>query len=483
MGHCGVTGGGMVDFHRVSRLLFVFLLGVATVSLPTLCYAETIPATPTTVPADASGCPSATSTVRDPVTCAKVGGSGSYGAYEWKWEYSSGQCRSRGITYPNIVVACSAGAPVTTIYSCPDSTWELSGTSCIRVDCPDGEVRQSDGSCKNSCASIAGETLGTSSSVIGGSGRSGGNTACVAGCTVTSNHCLNAQNKNTGKWSFECLGPFVATGDSCTEIPAEEIPPDTPEYDCAIQGKASGTVNGQVICVTPDETTTKKKTTEQPPVVTPSPGTPTDPDNPTPTDPTNPGGPGGGGGPKTTEKTTTCTGTKCTTTTETTEPDGTKRLDVKEEDKSTFCEENPKSPMCKEGSFSGTCGSEPKCEGDAVQCAAAKAAWKLQCDLEKEPDDDAYKLGKSLLSGGKDTVENPLDPSKVVQTNVTDIIADAAGRRTLSGSCIQSPSFSVMGQTYKLDTSLFCEFAEIIGYLMVAASSVIAVRMVTSGAD
>lgn len=138
--------------------------------------------------------------------------------------------------------------------------------------------------------------------------------------------------------------------------------------------------------------------------------------------------------------------------------------------------------MCKTSAFSGACaaGAEPSCDGDAIQCAQARAAWKLQCDLSREPDDEAYKLGKSLVGGGADPKGNPLDPSKITEVNVGQIVAQAAGQRTLSGQCIQSPSFSALGKTWSLDVTLFCRFAAIVGYLMVAASSVIAVRMISA---
>jgi hypothetical protein len=75
---------------------------------------------------------------------------------------------------------------------------------------------------------------------------------------------------------------------------------------------------------------------------------------------------------------------------------------------------------------------------------------------------------------------NPLDPSNATEINVGSIVSTAAGQRTLTATCIASPSFSVMGKTYTFDTTLFCQFASIVGYLMVAASSVIAVRMISS---
>jgi hypothetical protein len=105
----------------------------------------------------------------------------------------------------------------------------------------------------------------------------------------------------------------------------------------------------------------------------------------------------------------------------------------------------------------------------------------MKCELTKEPEDDAYKLGKTIAEGGEDPAGNPLAPENIEEIDLGQIIADAAGQRSLSSSCIPPQTFSVMGHSYTLDTTLLCQFAEIVGYMMVAASSIIAVRMVTSG--
>ncbi len=121
------------------------------------------------------------------------------------------------------------------------------------------------------------------------------------------------------------------------------------------------------------------------------------------------------------------------------------------------------------------------CTGDAVQCAQASAAWKLNCSMTTEPTDATYTLGKSIAAGGADPKGNPFDAANITTVNVGDIVSTAAGQRTLTETCIASPSFTVMGKTFTFDTTKFCQFASIVGYMMVAASSIIAVRMVTSG--
>lgn len=265
-----------------------------------------------------------------------------------------------------------------------------------------------------------------------------------------------------------------SAGSTCTTNTSSGTPPEDPKTKCVQQGMAFGTVNGQVVCVSPDSSSSSSTNTKTPDPSKPDAGT---------------------GSTTNTTTNTTCTNGSCTTTTTITNtsggtgaggtgPGSTSTTDKTEEKKpqAEYCQDNPNSPFCQKGSFSGSCapGAEPACEGDAVQCAQAKAAWKLHCDLSREPDDEAYKLGKSLVGGGADPKGNPLDPSKITEVNVGQIVAQAAGQRTLSGQCIQSPSFSALGKTWSLDVTLFCRFAAIVGYLMVAASSVIAVRMISA---
>lgn len=248
------------------------------------------------------------------------------------------------------------------------------------------------------------------------------------------------------------------------------------EKSCAEKGEGFATMGGVTVCSGPSSST---KTTSSKVTTTPTSTT-------------------------TSTTTTSCRGSECSTTTTSTYtsggsgPGGTGpgsttvpgtgpgtsgegEGEVKEdESKDSFCQENPDSPICKISSFGGACapGASPTCDGDAVQCAQAAEAWKIRCALLTEPTDAAYLKGKAIAAGGSDDVVSPVDPTKVATVDVAGIVTAAGGVRTLSASCIPSPTFSVMGSSFTLDTSLFCEFASIIGYMMVAASTVIAVRMI-----
>lgn len=69
-----------------------------------------------------------------------------------------------------------------------------------------------------------------------------------------------------------------------------------------------------------------------------------------------------------------------------------------------LCRKNPNTKLCQAaGSFSGDCAKNPVCSGDAVECAAATAVWKLACGQ------DARKVeGLNISSGsGLDCNSSP----------------------------------------------------------------------------
>ncbi len=87
-------------------------------------------------------------------------------------------------------------------------------------------------------------------------------------------------------------------------------------------------------------------------------------------------GPGGAG--------VSCKDGKCTST----KPDGTSE----EKPKDDFCKANPKSPICREGSFSGSCASGFQCDGDAIQCSIAREQHTRNCEmLQTDQPDGDYK--------------------------------------------------------------------------------------------
>lgn len=361
-------------------------------------------------------------------------------------------------------------------YSCPaNQGWTLSGTNCTRPQCTYPQTNNpSTGVCEKLCTagnySTATRYTGTFS--MGGGNKPTTGTAtpipatlCDGSCTGTVGPVTDCNSSGVVGTPVTCTYQVVMTGASCTGGNGS-----APTYDpCYSQGKVAGTLNGQPICTgtAPTTSTTTKTST-------------------TPTSTTN------------VSTTTVCDGAgSCTTTnvSSTTSggsgPNGTGpgstvapgTPTTEKEDQPSFCTENPNSVLCKVGTFGGSCapGAEPSCDGDAIQCAQARAAWRIQCDLTEEPTDAQYTLGKSIATGGADPVVTPIDPSQVTAVDVASIVSNAAIQRTLSESCIPNQTFVVAGHSFTFDTTLFCSFASVVGYLMVAASSVIAIRMVVSG--
>lgn len=325
----------------------------------------------------------------------------SYG-YMLNWKYTSG---AGGVAGVGMTYNCAAGQTKAyvatgdlfctggTVYTCPSTGgWTLSGTNCTRPACAAGTSRQADGSCLKDCGVPVDEQVGAGSIYL----RPGdGGKVCVEGCSAYIGGRTYTEGGQTygQAWSY---GVSCTGGTEASPTPAGEASPA--ESACHDRGMCSGTVSGATICVTCDSTSSETKTTktETPP---------------------------GAAGPTTTTTTTTTTcveaGSCSTTTTSTTsgpggsgtssetttKPSGAEPDPGEEKPESKpFCEENPDSPICKVSSFSGTCGAEPACEGDPVQCAQAREAFKLRCALTPNATDDGPITSAKHSDASKDAL-------------------------------------------------------------------------------
>ena len=172
--------------------------------------------------------------------------------------------------------------------------------------------------------------------------------------------------------------------------PAPTAPPSTPAPTPLPPGKCKGTANGATVvydCYNADKDTKTQETKNSDGSTTTS----------------------------TTTKDTKCIGDACQTTTTTTtttkDPNGnqvgsttitggtttqTRKSFCEENPKAAacvgtpdegFCEQNPQLSVCKDGKWgAGSCGSEPSCSGDEVQCAQARFAFKSYCESKKTSD-------------------------------------------------------------------------------------------------
>lgn len=185
-------------------------------------------------------------------------------------------------------------------------------------------------------------------------------------------------------------GPTSAPTPVGSGTPAPTAPPSTPAPTPLPPGKCKGTANGATVvydCYNADKDSKTQETKNSDGSTTTS----------------------------TTTKDTKCIDDACQTTTTTTtttkDPNGnqvgsttitggtttqTRKSFCEENPKASacvgtpdegFCEQNPQLSVCKDGKWgAGSCGSEPSCSGDEVQCAQARFAFKSYCESKKTSD-------------------------------------------------------------------------------------------------
>lgn len=271
---------------------------------------------------------------------------------------------------------------------------------------------------------------------------------CISGCSANPRAGYDYVGAVMKDGTYAVQGNPKYSGASCGDrAKTPDYTPlskTTPEYDCLSKGQNFGYVNGVVTCTsktTPTEANGKTNTT-----------TTSNPD-----------------GTKTETKiaqSMSCTGAgSCVTTTTTTttviNADGSRGGSVTRTDylntqgtsgngnstgpqvdkSDPFCVSNPNSPMCKTGSFSGSCDAQPACEGDPVQCAVAIATWKTDC--------------KTLKPGTP-----PTDTPAVVEKKVGNQFSatDLPG----GSSCPNPRVLTIGGQSIAIEFTPICEFASAI---------------------
>lgn len=344
-------------------------------------------------------------------------------------------------------------------YSCPygGTLTQVGGTwQCQNVpSCPTGQTRDENGQCINTCAT--GAPMGGEDTMMQTDpGASVSGAVCINGCgfTYSASSCVGTGGAKT----CGVFGPFVPTGDSCAPAtPAAGNPPVPCKFP-----KAPGTVNGIQVCVDAGSTSQKQTTT----------ATKTDPN----------------GNPSTTtqQQVTTCDGDKCTTVTTTTNTgggvgggviggsgsvdpaggdDGTTTTQV-EQPKSEFCESNPNAATCqKAGTFGGDCTTGFVCQGDAVECAAAKASWQTACAMGPA---DGTSLGEKIAAGNDpDAANMPWHPSQKQTNDVSGLLNQS---NPYNAACIPDIHFSIAGRSGTIPTSEWCSMLIWIGNLMLAGA-------------
>lgn len=304
---------------------------------------------------------------------------------------------------------------------------------------------------------LPGGDAGGDRNYYSGTGTSVPISTCIDNCTATFAGTDDFSVVAGNSWSVAANPIF--TGKSCGDTAAQghRVLKTSAEYDCVSAGKSFGYVNGSVVCVKPQagkDTTTNSKTTSN------ADGTSTKVDV---TKVMNCSADGSCVTQTTTTTTTiSATGVAGTSYTNQTvektsgtsaSPSGTASGN------SSFCSDNPQSPLCSKGSFSGVCGSPPACEGDPVQCATAKAVFEQNC--------------KTLPAGKPVDNEGPVGKKTIAVSSV-----NADGFLPSDGSCMPDKVVSVMGREVVFKMSYVCEYARMLRPIIIISAWIAALAIV-----
>lgn len=175
---------------------------------------------------------------------------------------------------------------------------------------------------------------------------------------------------------------------------------------------------------------------------------------------------------------TTCTGSSCTVSSTTTTNGTQTGSTTGTASKGGLCEANPSNAQCGDGdgSFAGTCSAGFQCDGDAVQCAMAKKQHETSCALleNKTAESELYEAEKG--KSGNVTENNPNNSTQNIGSGMFDYSSALGG-----GACLADKSVTVMGQSISIPFSTVCPWLSILGNILVAVSSLVAMRIVTRG--
>lgn len=316
-----------------------------------------------------------------------------------------------------------------------------------------------------SCEGKAGKPYGAAGqeASITTSSKTPPSTMCSGGCTYkfasSFSGSKNGQWTHTGdaSWSVATGGSCSSSGDGGGDGPPQPRPDPIPA------GKCPGTVNGVAVVVPCDRNVTSSDK-----AASSASSSASSPDGSTPNSSTE-------------TKETECSGGRCstTTTTRTNKEDGTTetKSETKEQPKTDFCAENPKSMQCKEdedSSIGGACSSVT-CSGDAIQCAIAKEQAKRNCELFDA--NDASARGMSAAAAGDQPGDHP-------RNNVTEVAMGGGFDQTplIAGSCPGDVTVPMPGgRSVAISFSQLCTPAAWLGNLLVGITALACLGIVFKG--
>lgn len=441
----------MDHFQRVIRLLFWLSVGFYLGGYATYASAETIPAT---FGDWKHGYQGSTATYPSAVDAAQAL-VGAVNAAQGTQHVFCALAHDNDYTKGVITAyqSCfNTQTRIWTVYrprSCP-ATYTLDGANCIRADCAAGQVRDQNGQCIANC--VAGSSAGYYSTGFG-------TTACINGCSLTRSATGSVSTCSGWSDATGWASCYLAQSGATCSVPSGS--PSSSQSQCPV-GQCPGTVNGVQVCVpctgkTDIQSTTKKTTTA--------------PDGTSTTT-------------TTTNNTTTNNNTITTTTTisTTTTPSGgtpstTTQTESNEKPKDAFCIENPDSPLCKNSSFGGSCGSF-SCDGDAIQCAMAREQHQRNCTMF-ETETSESTLGRQAVAGTDPQASNyPNAPGKVEVINLSTAIDTT---NPIASGCLSDKQIAFTTFTVTLPFSVICPYIEFMGQIVLAFSLLAAARIAFSG--
>lgn len=147
----------------------------------------------------------------------------------------------------------------------------------------------------------------------------------------------------------------------------------------------------------------------------------------------------------------------------------------------------PTASGCSGTASDAGCDTPPQCYGDAVLCASFKEQVAIRCNT---------KAASGSSSGGIGTASDALaaagvpadggassDPSPSGLVSSSDIGSDGFDTSGLgfSHACPASPSFEVLGHSYTLDLTPFCNFASLLGWFVLLVAYLVGLRIVATG--
>ncbi|MDX9943770.1 MAG: hypothetical protein RBS35_03140 [Azonexus sp.] len=365
---------------------------------------------------------------------------------------------------------------------CPDVTPKWDGAKCIKPEPCESKAGQFDNGGAPDIVQLSGPDA-----VYTGAAQAGKipSKICIDKCEADPRAGYNFSGAVNKDGSYVLQGNPKYTGSSCgvgTPNPVPDyktVPKNSPEYDCAKAGKGFGTVNGAVMCTDPTTPTEGKGKTSTA-TKDNSDGTKTE-------TKTNSSVSCSGDGSCTTTTTTTTTtinsdgsrGATDTKTESTTKAGGGNGNGAGLDKSDPFCVQNPASPMCKEGAFSGSCSSGFTCDGDPAACASAKALQEHKCEQSKAAEALKDHADENLIKFDQAKADAALnkDGSKDLKLNE---IWESKRQTYLSfanGCPVTERSFTLNGQTFTFDLSIVCTIGEFVKVLMHMAAYMFALRL------